>query len=96
MDRKFTEFKLKTPGQGRDQIASQLGTGRGVFIKFYDRPGLPLDWEAPFIFYVNRVNVGFLDDDILKIDLEELKRTGSNHMVLENLSQIADKIIGEN
>ena len=87
-ERKLTSFKLKKEGQHSQEIANQLGSGRGVYIEFYDRPELPLEWGAPLVFYVNRNDVGFLSGDVLKVDLDALR----NSMLLENLVKIADQI----
>ena len=87
--RTLTSFRFKNPGkvQGLERV---LGHGQGARIQFYDRPGVPFDWDAPFVFYVNGTDVGYLLDDTLKIDLGRLKNTQSD--VLEKVLGIADQI----
>jgi len=90
-ERVLTSFKLKDPNLINRRLERALGDGHGARIEFRDRPGIPIDWDPPFVFYVNNIDVGFLSGDVLKVDVECVKKHKLD--VYEKILGIADQVI---
>ena len=67
-------FKLKKEWADVDQfkLANKLGDGQGRRIDFHDRPGLPIEFDAPLLFLYNHKHIGYLNGDLIQIDVPQV------------------------